>query len=328
MSWKSWKLIDGKGYKWRTSSISKEQYKKLKEKNPNTKFRKIGEDIYELADKEYYNKFYKKNPKLTCRWCGRKIQSKLYPDGCPVCSRYGNPKSKLPHKIEKFLSKFPNKTTSWKHATDEIRDIARTAKEYHNEFSDEKIKPLNFRDFKTPSEWNTKGKQYIKNVFNLMNSQAKKEFIKYFDARWSNDRVAVIKYKGYNIIKNYDTIIIRHPEGWTHIHDWDLEMDSNIKNPTIKDAKKFIDDYIKQLSPMEKDFAKSHGISVKNPKRGKATYTRVCKKCGSKNTQKIKYNSKTSCNFCGSKMNPILSVNPIVPDKAGGPGGRHTTKRK
>lgn len=90
----------------------------------------------------------------------------------------------LPKNIESFLSKFPDKANSWKVATDEIRDMARTAKELYNEHEldvyhddEEKgLKPLNFRELKTPSEWNTQGKKYIREVYSKMSDKTKKKF--------------------------------------------------------------------------------------------------------------------------------------------------------
>jgi hypothetical protein len=35
--------------------------------------------------------------------------------------------------LNNFLKKFPDDTKSWRNATDEVRDIARTAKECYNE---------------------------------------------------------------------------------------------------------------------------------------------------------------------------------------------------
>jgi hypothetical protein len=70
-----------------------------------------------------------------------------------------------------------------------------------------------------------------------------------------------VVYRGYEIEDNIDTIIIRHPEGYTHIHGWDMNYDSGIKNPTIEDAKEFIDKYIEQLDENESEFASKHGIT-------------------------------------------------------------------
>lgn len=90
-------------------------------------------------------------------------------------------------KLKNFLYGFPNDTTYWSDATDEIRDMARKSKEIYNEIDldvledDEKaLQPLDFRQLKTPSEWNRKGKEYIMNTLNLMSDRAKNEFFDYF----------------------------------------------------------------------------------------------------------------------------------------------------
>ena len=92
-------------------------------------------------------------------------------------------KSELPKRIETFLSQFPDNATKWGQATDEVRDMARLSKEYYNEMDldvladDPKaLKPLDFKALKTPSEWNTKGKKYIRDTFNKMSSNTQKEF--------------------------------------------------------------------------------------------------------------------------------------------------------
>jgi hypothetical protein len=102
--------------------------------------------------------------------------------------------SQLPKDIESFLSKFPDNATSWKNATDEIRDISRTAKEYYNELdlglSGDKLhetNALNFRELKTPSDWNTKGKQHINNIYSKMSDNTKKQFLESIE-RWTNNK--------------------------------------------------------------------------------------------------------------------------------------------
>lgn len=69
-------------------------------------------------------------------------------------------------KIEKALAYFPDDTNTWAKATDEIRDWARSARETLGLGED---KALNFRAIKTPSEWNTKGKAYIREMIAKMN---------------------------------------------------------------------------------------------------------------------------------------------------------------
>lgn len=41
------KVINGHLYNYRSVGLSKEQYKRLKEKNPHKRYRKIGDYIYE-----------------------------------------------------------------------------------------------------------------------------------------------------------------------------------------------------------------------------------------------------------------------------------------
>lgn len=79
----------------------------------------------------------------------------------------------------KFLAGYPDDATRWGQATDEIRDIARTAKEYYNEFEEKKIQPCNFLLLTTPAKWNAKGKRYILKVYDKMSKKAKTEFNDY-----------------------------------------------------------------------------------------------------------------------------------------------------
>lgn len=77
-------------------------------------------------------------------------------------------------KIKQFLSRFPDNAKSWSQATDEIRDMARKARELTN------TEPLDFNWLKTPSEWNTKGKKFILNTIHNMTPHTKQEFYNYF----------------------------------------------------------------------------------------------------------------------------------------------------
>lgn len=81
--------------------------------------------------------------------------------------------------LKKFLDGFPNDTKSWAKATDEVREIAKTAKEYYNEMDNKNIQPCDFRSMRTPSQWNTKGKSYIFKVYDKMSAKTKTEFNKY-----------------------------------------------------------------------------------------------------------------------------------------------------
>lgn len=79
-------------------------------------------------------------------------------------------------KIEKFLEGFPKEAICWSQAGDEIRDLARTSREYLEELEDVIVEPLDFRSYKKPSEWNTNGRDYILANFDRMNDQTKKAF--------------------------------------------------------------------------------------------------------------------------------------------------------
>jgi len=58
------KIIGGKACQYYSTGLSKEQYKNLKKRNPNKKFRKIRNDIYLNVDdkymKQHKNKLKKK----------------------------------------------------------------------------------------------------------------------------------------------------------------------------------------------------------------------------------------------------------------------------
>lgn len=81
--------------------------------------------------------------------------------------------------IEKYLTKFKDDETSWKGATDEVMDMARWTREYLEELDNIKVDAIQFKNLKTPSEWNTVSKNYILNNFKKMSNSTQKEFLKY-----------------------------------------------------------------------------------------------------------------------------------------------------
>lgn len=94
----------------------------------------------------------------------------------------------IPTTFAKFFKAFPTNATKWSQATDEIRDLTRYIREYYNEVvlnSDLEgndhpsgIKSLNWRNFKTPSEWNTNGQQEIIKIWNKLDKKQQLEFTK------------------------------------------------------------------------------------------------------------------------------------------------------
>lgn len=100
---------------------------------------------------------------------------------------------KMPANIENFLNKFPDDAKSWGQATDEIRDLARMAREYYNGITldvlnddSSALQPLNFCEFNTPSEWNTNAKKFIRETYEKMNDQTKQQFIERFNDSFGN----------------------------------------------------------------------------------------------------------------------------------------------
>ena len=79
--------------------------------------------------------------------------------------------------VEKFLEQFPNDAKSWRQATEEVRDIARTAREYLEEYDEIAVEAVNFRAIKTPAEWNTKGKQFAIDTIKKMRDNTRERFL-------------------------------------------------------------------------------------------------------------------------------------------------------
>lgn len=96
----------------------------------------------------------------------------------------------VPSIFKKLFKDFPANATSWKFATDEMRDIARFFRETYNEFhqTEPPIQPLDFKSFTKPSEWNSEAQRFIVDVWKRMNTETrsytlkhlKQDFPKYF----------------------------------------------------------------------------------------------------------------------------------------------------
>ncbi len=97
--------------------------------------------------------------------------------------------------VEKVFKKFPRNATSWANATDEMRDMARVAREMHTEIDLDMLhdehetnpnapQPLDFRKIKTPSEWNSRAQDYIMDMLDKMSDEAKTQYHERFK-HWS-----------------------------------------------------------------------------------------------------------------------------------------------
>lgn len=91
-------------------------------------------------------------------------------------------------KNEKFLKRFPKNATSWSQATDEVRDMARTARELLEECEGVIVEPVDFRAVKTPAEWNTKGREFILTNFDRMADRTKERFYVYFSELFEGEK--------------------------------------------------------------------------------------------------------------------------------------------
>lgn len=83
-------------------------------------------------------------------------------------------------KIEKFLENFPKDAESWAVAGDEVRDLARTAREYLEDYDGVIIEPVDFAHIKNPAEWNTKGRDYILACIDRMRDTTLQKYYKFF----------------------------------------------------------------------------------------------------------------------------------------------------
>ena len=89
------------------------------------------------------------------------------------------------NKIERFLDKFPTNATSWREATDEVRDLARASREMLDEYDDIKVEAVDFTAIRTPAEWNTLGREAIIRNYDMMSPRTQLLFFERFED-WFN----------------------------------------------------------------------------------------------------------------------------------------------
>ena len=93
----------------------------------------------------------------------------------------------MKREIERFLEQFPTDATSWAQATDEVRDLARLAREHLEEYNGVIVEAVDFRHAKTPSEWNTKGRAFILDCFDRMQEGTRKAYYEKFRAYFGQE---------------------------------------------------------------------------------------------------------------------------------------------
>lgn len=80
-----------------------------------------------------------------------------------------------PEQLEALLVKhFPKDATKWSQATDEVRDLCREARLAAGVGEEHAV---DFRNIKTPSEWNTKGIDGIMHFFRCMTWEQEGAFL-------------------------------------------------------------------------------------------------------------------------------------------------------
>ena len=89
------------------------------------------------------------------------------------------------NKIERFLDKFPTNATSWREATDEVRDLARASREMLDEYDDITVEAVDFTAIRTPAEWNTLGREAILRNYDMMSPRTQLLFFERFED-WFN----------------------------------------------------------------------------------------------------------------------------------------------
>ena len=89
------------------------------------------------------------------------------------------------NKIERFLDKFPTNATSWREATDEVRDLARASREMLDEYDDITVEAVDFTAIRTPAEWNTRAREAVMRNYDMMTPRTQLLFFERFED-WFN----------------------------------------------------------------------------------------------------------------------------------------------
>ena len=89
------------------------------------------------------------------------------------------------NKIERFLDKFPTNATSWREATDEVRDLAQVSREMLDEYDGIKVEAVDFTATRTPAEWNTRAREAVMRNYDMMRPRTQMLFFERFED-WFN----------------------------------------------------------------------------------------------------------------------------------------------
>ena len=89
------------------------------------------------------------------------------------------------NRLENFLEQFPTSAISWSQATDEVYDLARTSREFLDEYDDVKVEAVDATTLRTPAEWNTLGRESIMRNYDMMRPRTQLLFYERFED-WFN----------------------------------------------------------------------------------------------------------------------------------------------
>ena len=89
------------------------------------------------------------------------------------------------NRLENFLEQFPTNATSWSQATDEVYDLARTSREFLDEYDDVKVEAVDATTLRTPAEWNTVCREVILRNYDLMRPHTQLLFFEYIQEKFS-----------------------------------------------------------------------------------------------------------------------------------------------
>lgn len=91
-----------------------------------------------------------------------------------------------PEELRDAISEqFPPNATCWSQATDEVRDMARYARD--GILGLDEFHAIDFRLLRSPAEWNTNGINGIIKFYEMMDDSQKQSFIERFTHFWSDE---------------------------------------------------------------------------------------------------------------------------------------------
>ena len=88
------------------------------------------------------------------------------------------------NRLENFLEQFPTNATCWSQATDEVYYLARTSREFLDEYDDVKVEAVDFATLDTPAKWNSVCREAIWRNYDLMCPHTQLLFHDYFTERY------------------------------------------------------------------------------------------------------------------------------------------------